>query len=456
MRRLHPSLHFPAHEGEIQRVRFVEPTHDHPNQIPRGRLGRDSAASAATSASTKRSCSVSMSSSERTPAASDASLAPPTSSSRQARAANAVRRRREHARRSEYWLKRHARRPKRCNSPSDVLGLAFLASLTVAGGVQQAPEPFCPQPAPPPTSRIERFMADRRALGLRSDRAYVRMLVRRGVWEYDVGYIPVTPRENRYLRLRDRLRLGPRVGRYLRRHPGLSGGVSVQDDWPREPYLLVRVTRHADRHERVLRRLAPFPDNLRTKRVDRSLRSLRRVQDRIDFRAHEADGFYLVGTGVDIGRNQVVIDVITTRGDAAAYFRARYGAGMAANVIATELTSPTCTDLFGYRPALDGTSIVVGYEAGGDAQFDHVELVEQPDRVEVAVVVQLSNGGISADSRRAEVVIPLAAPLGTRRVIDTTTGKRLPVETPFPPDPGGRGAAAGASADAAIALREKR
>ena len=64
-----------------------------------------------------------------------------------------------------------------------------------------------------------------------------------------------------------------------------------------------------------------------------------------------------------------------------------------------------------------------------------------------AVVVQLSNGGITADSRRAEVVIPLATPLGTRRVIDTTTGRRLPVETPFPQDPGGLRAAAGFEAD---------
>ena len=51
-----------------------------------------------------------------------------------------------------------------------------------------------------------------------------------------LALFPVTPCENRYLRLRDRLRLGPRVDRYLRRHPGLSGGVSIEDDWPREPY----------------------------------------------------------------------------------------------------------------------------------------------------------------------------------------------------------------------------
>jgi hypothetical protein len=320
-----------------------------------------------------------------------------------------------------------------------MLGLALMASLTVAGGVQQpAPERFCPEPAPPRTSRIEQFMADRREFGFRSDKAYVRKLIKRGVWEYDVGYIPVTPRENRYLRLRDRLELGPRADRYLRRRPGLSGGVSVEDDWPREPYLLVRVTRNADRHERMLRRLARFPRNLRTKRVDRSYRSLRRLQGRIDWDAHDADGFHVTTTGIRISRNQVVIGVITKRADAEQYFRARYGAGVTTEVLATELTSPSCTDLFGYRPAPDGMSIVVSYEAGGGAEFDHFELVEHPDRIEVAVVVQIYNGPITADSRRAEAMIPLAAPLGTRRVIETTSGKRLPVETREPVDPGER------------------
>ena len=314
-----------------------------------------------------------------------------------------------------------------------MLGLALMASLTVAGGVQQpAPERLCPEPAPPRTSRIEQFMADRREFGFRSDKAYVRKLIKRGVWEYDVGYIPVTRRENRYLRLRDRLELGPRVDRYLRRRPGLSGGVSVEDDWPREPYLLVRVTRDAERYERVLRRLARFPRNLRTKRVDRSYRSLRRLQGRIDWDAHAADGFHVTTTGIRVSRNQVVIGVITKRADAEPYFRARYGDGVTTEVLATELTSPSCADLFGYRPAPDGMSIVIGYEAGGGAQFDHFELVEHPDRIEVAVVVQISNGPITADSRRAEAIVPLAAPLGTRRIVDTTTGKRLPVERPQP------------------------
>jgi hypothetical protein len=139
---------------------------------------------------------------------------------------------------------------------------------------------------------------------------------------------------------------------------------------------------------------------------------------------------HLASTGISVSRNRVTIDVITKRADAAAYFRARYGDGVATDVIATELTSPECADLFTYRPAADGMSLVVTYEAGGGAELDHHEVVEHADRVEVAVVVQVSNGIITTDSRPADVVVPLAAPLGTRKVIDVTTGKRLPLAPP--------------------------
>jgi hypothetical protein len=52
-----------------------------------------------------------------------------------------------------------------------------------------------------------------------------------------------------------------------------------------------------------------------------SERRLRRIQDRIDFGAHEPDGFHVAGASVDI--DTVAIDLITKRGDHAAHFRAR-------------------------------------------------------------------------------------------------------------------------------------
>ena len=106
---------------------------------------------------------------------------------------------------------------------------------------------------------LERYAEQRASFGFRSDIPYVEELIRRGVWEYDVGYIPVTPAENRYLRLRDRLFLGRRAERYLRVRRDLDGGISIEDDWPRGPYLLVRLTRDQAAHEATSSGSRAFP-----------------------------------------------------------------------------------------------------------------------------------------------------------------------------------------------------
>jgi hypothetical protein len=253
----------------------------------------------------------------------------------------------------------------------------------------------------------------------------VRKLIRQGMWEYDVGYIPATPRENRYLRLRDRLRLGARAYRYLERRPHLSGGTSIEDDWPRGPYILVRLTRDRAKHTRALHRRARFPRNLRTVTVPVSERALRRVQHRVDFDVHEPDGFHVKGTGVDIDASKVVIELITTRTDHAEYFAARYGAHVATVVIATELTSPECAPIVGYRVSADGLTLTVRYASGGGATFDRYELVEHDDSVEIGIVEQGPNGPRTSDYREGTATVVLGRPLGSRRVVDATTGKRV-------------------------------
>ena len=160
-------------------------------------------------------------------------------------------------------------------------------------------------PKPPPTeaekeqANLESWAGTRAEFGFRADIPYVKKLVERGVWEYDVGDIPVTPAENRYLRLRDRLELGPRAARYLRAHRDIDGGVSVEDDWPREPYLLLHLKRDVAKHLAAIKKLARFPRNLRAERVKYSDRELEKIADRLwkDRKALEADGFHLTGTG---------------------------------------------------------------------------------------------------------------------------------------------------------------
>ena len=115
---------------------------------------------------------------------------------------------------------------------------------------------------------MESYAIQRAEFGFRADLPYVRELIKRGVWEYDVGYIPVTPEENKYLKRRDELELGPRAERYLDRHKDVDGGVSVEDDWPREPYLLLHLKRDVAKHLAAIKRIARYPKNLRAEKAE--------------------------------------------------------------------------------------------------------------------------------------------------------------------------------------------
>src|SRR3954454_7646307 len=203
--------------------------------------------------------------------------------------------------------------------------LAATVALTTAAPA--AAQNLChgqlaPKPKPTPVQReqadLEDWAAQRAQFGFRHDIAYVRKLVKAGVWEYDVGYIPVTRAENRYLKLRDELTLGPRAERYLSAHRDVTGGVSVEDDWPHEPYLLVRFTKDVARHEAEVRRLARYPHNLRGKRVRYSDRALDRIAKRIerDSKRLDAAGFHLTGVSGGGGADDTVeIEMITKRTD---------------------------------------------------------------------------------------------------------------------------------------------
>jgi hypothetical protein len=305
-----------------------------------------------------------------------------------------------------------------------MLGALLGAVIALSPGAQAAQEPFCrPQPEPRET-RMEAYQRVRGRYGFRTHRAYIRRLIRRGVRtggpEED---FPVTRRERRYVRLRDRLTLNDAAYRYLRRHRDVDGGTSIEDAWPRDPHILVRLTRDRAKHQRALRRLVRYPRLLRTRRVALSERDLSRLQDRIDWEAAERDGFFISTSGPDIDTTTVELELITERTDAAAYFREHYGPRVRAIVIATELYSPRCTNLWDY--VADGTRLTIGWEAGGGAKFDHAEVVETDERVTVGVVVQSFNGVQTADSARADHVIELASPLGDRRVVDATTGKPI-------------------------------
>jgi hypothetical protein len=302
-----------------------------------------------------------------------------------------------------------------------MIGAALLSALAVA--TPAAAPAVCPTP-PKPQPKVVYYMHQRASFGFRHDRAYVRRLVSAGRFLYD---FPVTQAEARYLHRRERLALGPKVTRYLRRHPGLSAGVSIEDGWPRDAYLLLRLTEDPERYRAALEARALFPNRLRLKQVAHSTRDLRRIQDRIsdDFEALDDEGLHPVDVGVDMDRNVVAVEVITARRDAAAVFRRRYGPTVRVRVLARRLTSPRCGTIYGYALGSDPASLTLSLETGGGQTFDHAVVQEGPDAVRVALIVQSPNGIQTLESHVVREVVTLAAPLGDRPVIDLRTGKPL-------------------------------
>lgn len=299
-------------------------------------------------------------------------------------------------------------------------------------------------PAPEPTraekalAELKGYAAQRKAFGFRSDLAYVRKLIKAGQWESDVGFIPVTKREDEYLQLRDSLTLGTAGNRYLRPRRDQYGGASIEDGWPRAPYLLVRFTKDVQRHLAALKRVARFPDNLRAKRVRYSERTLDRARDRVsdDIEQLAKVGFHVQTSSYDTDKGVAEIELVTKRTDTRAYFAKRYGKLVRPIVTGTETTELECAPATAFKIEPDGRSIRPRYESGGGAEYERTEVTEFPDRVEIGVVERAPTGPRTLDLRIGYAPsTTLSAPLGDRPVIDTRTGKRLPLRGPAPGDP---------------------
>ena len=305
----------------------------------------------------------------------------------------------------------------------------LLGAVIALSPAAQAAEPFCrPPPPEPPRTLIQAYQELRELYGLRTDAAYIRKLIRRGTFTkqtVDMDRFPATPREQRYIALRDQLDLGARANRYLSRRPDLDGGTSIEDAFPRDPYLLVRLTHDRAKHTRALRRLVRFPRLLRTKTVALSFRDMERLAARTTKAGADDDGIRVVFAEPDIRTNTVVVFVITKRTDAARLLRARYGPRVRTRVVATELYSLRCRSLIDHVP--DGVRLTIGWQAGGDVKLDHLEVAEYDDRVEIGVVVQSYSGPQTADWRRVDAVVELSRPLGGREVVDATTGLVVPL-----------------------------
>ncbi len=280
-----------------------------------------------------------------------------------------------------------------------------------------------------------RVAAARRAYGFNADPAYIRTLTQ--TFQSDAyGPLPVTAAEARYLRARDRLDPGNGGRRYLTSLGDVSAGWAVKDAWPRPAYLLMHFTRDPRGHLAALKRVARFPRRLRADRVAHTLRSLRRLQDRIDDddRALAKTGFTLEGSSVDDESNRVAVELVTARDDAAAYFRRHYGP-VKTEVIAREPTKLECNTIGAYTIAPDGMSLTIGWGTGGGAVTERIEVTEFADRVEIGIVERVPVGARTMELVGADGVAALSQPLGARPVIDAASGRRARQRGPSPGDP---------------------
>jgi hypothetical protein len=294
----------------------------------------------------------------------------------------------------------------------------LLASLSLLG----ADEPrICHGQLKPPTV-VEQAMAYRRMFGLPSGRRYVRRVQRSGARRDDQGYA-FTRREWRYWRMRTRIELSDkrRVERYLDRRPGLSGGISIEDDWPAGPYLQVRVTRDPAVHQSALRRL--YRHRLRAVAVEHPDPALQALRDRIsaDRDALEAEGFDIRGLGIDQDANRVVVHMVSSRSDHQQVFQERYGPAVLAFATPDD-ERLECEELDGYRVSSTGRSLVLLWTHSSGEELATVELTEHADRVEVGIVQRVPFFGGPDDARFGRTRVQLAAPLRGRRVIDAATG----------------------------------
>lgn len=234
---------------------------------------------------------------------------------------------------------------------------------------------------------------------------------------------PVTAREARYFADRDIVEreAGP-VERLAVGARGLNGGVSIEDDYPRGAYVLVRVTRRvAPARLRSFHRRAR---RLRLRRVELSERALERLQHRIerDSKFQEAAGIAFQSSGTDIDRNQAEFEFSSDRPDAEALLRARYGP----NVFVRRLPAwtPGCNDPDGYRLELDGRTLTVFWGTSGSARNHRLEVREIDDRVLIGAVSDLPPS-YHLDLQGHSASVALSAPLAQRRVISIVTRKPM-------------------------------
>lgn len=275
----------------------------------------------------------------------------------------------------------------------------------------------------------------RRGFGFRADHAYVVRLARnpsaRARADVDSQGIPLSKQERRYLNERARVEDETSALRgYLATVPGLSGGLSIEDDAPRHPFVLLRITRPLSAAE--ARHLSSRARRYRLRQVRYSERHLATVSAQIsDVIDSPGSQLQMRTLGVDIDHNAVELEYYSPTATDADALKRRFGSALISKRL--PIATPVCVALTSYQASADGRTLTLLWRSKPDLLIGDpvVEAHAHGSRVVVDVVDYLDarmDPATFDDARTAprEATVRLPEPLGARRVVAARDGKTLP------------------------------
>ena len=320
---------------------------------------------------------------------------------------------------------------------SSRVALVILAAALALPATTRAASPPCHfvTAAEKREQRLQETIEQRKGFGLPHAHALVARLDRDpAARRRSAGLFPMRAVEAAYFRDRERAsRDATLVGDRFRTNDPRYAQLSIEDAYPRPAYVLLLVTRVPGTAE--LRRLRQGVRRLEVRVVPRSGASLGRQVDRV-FRAAKAlaaEGIELQEGSRNPERGSVTIEFSSSRSDAAAILRKRYGPHLVA--IRRPATYESCTGPSSYRASEDGRTLTFEYETTPASRGARVQLEETAASVSVAIVDTLPALDNLIGTTK-EVAVELVAPLAGRRVLSTTTRRTVaPYVAPPPPPP---------------------
>ena len=126
-----------------------------------------------------------------------------------------------------------------------------------------------------------------------------------------------------------------------------------------------------------------------------------------------------------MSRNRVLVEVISAPPDAETVVERRLGRAVDAKVVATARERPVCVSVEIVSTSPELRTLSAGYETNSVYRFDHVEVRETAEEVRIGVIEIAPNGFVTLVAQYREAEVPLAAPLGNRRIVDAHTGRTL-------------------------------